>query len=363
MDIRRLVELRCPEPSCAGSLQLEPKAIRPRFAPVAHSCELMEGVVRCDQCLAEYPVVAGVLIVHEDMKTYVSAHYSLLLTCAAAEGVLGPDMLQYLRSNGYDLIELNRRDYSYAHQSLYLSAHYDDLGRAAAQMGGPFGDYLGTHYENIYDLLLQELKGLLDQNHVALDLGCNVGGMAYRLAPHCGFVFGVDESYAATLTARKLLLQHPTALNSYRLRTEGRGYEERALALARPDNAEFLVASGIHLPFPPEFFDLVTCLSVIDCVPDPAHLLRSITGSLKPDGILLINDPYSWTVDSTNVSKWLGEDTGGASAPALRTLLAERFEIIWEQDAVPWILREHARFYQVWLNHCLVARKRGGCGR
>src|SRR3954469_22263461 len=103
----------CPSPSCAGSLQPAPEAVSPRFAPAPHSFELLDGFVRCEKCRAEYPVVAGVLILADDVKTYVISHYSLLLACAAAEEVLGPDMLRYLRSNGYDLIELNRRDYSY----------------------------------------------------------------------------------------------------------------------------------------------------------------------------------------------------------------------------------------------------------
>src|SRR5262245_21822119 len=102
MDSRRLVEMRCPRTTCAVSLQLAPQVIRPRFAQPPPALELIEGFVCCEKCRAEYPVVAGVLILPEDVKTYVSSHYSLLLTCAAAEGVLGAEMLQYLRSHGYE---------------------------------------------------------------------------------------------------------------------------------------------------------------------------------------------------------------------------------------------------------------------
>jgi SAM-dependent methyltransferase len=362
MDMRMLSRLCCPAESCAGSLELESAVVPPRFAQAPHSRELLEGFVRCVRCRADYPVVAGVLLLPADPRTYVSAHYSLLLTCAAAEGALGPEMLHYLRSAGYELIELNRRDYSYGHQSLYVCPHYDDLGQAAAQNGGPFADFLRTRYQNFYELLLDEVLEHLNPNHLALDVGCNVGGLAYRLARHCGFVFGIDESFSAVLTARKLLLHQPAAQTSYPLPREGRRFEERALSLNKPENVEMMVADGTHLPFPPGGFDVVSCLSVLDCVPDPVALLRSLAGALRPGGILVLSDPYAWTPDSTHVSKWLGEATGESSTAALRNLLAEQFEILWEQDAVPWILRENARFYQVWLNHCVIARKKESRG-
>jgi SAM-dependent methyltransferase/uncharacterized protein YbaR (Trm112 family) len=355
MDLRRLDFLCCP--TCPGSLQLDPKVVEPRFAAAAHASELLEGFLTCDQCPAQYPVVAGVLLLPEDIKTYLSSHYALLLTCAAAEGVLGLGMLQYLRAQGYEFIELNQRDYSYGHQALYVCAHYDDLAQAASRLGGPFADYLATRYENFYDRLFREIRGHLDRTHVALDLAGNVGGMVYRLAPCCAMVFGVDTSFSATLTARKLLFHQPSAQTSYGLPIEGRRFVNRPLSLVRPDNVELLVASGTHLPFPDATFDLVTCLSLLDCLPDPAPLIASIRRVLRPGGILMLSDPYAWTADSTPVKQWLGEDSGQASALALKELLAQQFEVLWEQDAVPWILREHGRFYQVWLNHCLMARK------
>src|SRR5438046_3941279 len=141
MDTRRLVEMRCPVPTCAGSLQLAPQVVPPRFAQPPHEFELIEGFVSCEKCRGEYPVLAGVLLLPDDVKTYVCSHYSLLLTFAAAEGVLGPDMLQYLRSHGYEFIHVDRREYHNAHP-LYICAHYEDMSQVAASMGGPFMESL-----------------------------------------------------------------------------------------------------------------------------------------------------------------------------------------------------------------------------
>jgi SAM-dependent methyltransferase len=132
---------------------------------------------------------------------------------------------------------------------------------------------------------------------------------------------------------------------------------ERSLSLRKQGNIELLVASGAHLPFPEGMFDFVSCLSVLDCVPDPAALVGSIVKSLRRGGTLLISDPYSWSTDAAAVNKWLGEEGSEDSAAALRSMLAEQFEITWEKHAVPWILRTDSRFYQVWLNHCVMARK------
>src|SRR5262249_27794443 len=153
--------------------------------------ELLEGVICCDQCHAEYPVVAGVLILAADPRSYVGRHYSSLLTSAAAEGVLGPPMMQYLQSNGYDFLEPIRPDDTYgsiSHQTMYLCAHYDHPDGSEAPPWKPFANFFDREYENFYDLLARKVERFLDRDRIALDLGCNVGGMTYRLASHCGRV-------------------------------------------------------------------------------------------------------------------------------------------------------------------------------
>jgi SAM-dependent methyltransferase len=329
--------------------------------------ELHEGIVLCEKCGANFPVVAGVPIFVTDLPNYFRPRYSSLMAASSTEQGPSQQLLAYLQREGIDCIEMSNQGYNYetfADLSKYVSAHYDQLADVAGRSPGPFAAWVRDGYVNLYDLLCEKLFPLLGAGAVALDLGSNVGGMSYRLAPRCQKVFGVDLAFRPTLAARKILLHQPTPLMEYKLVEEGRRSYTRRLDVPKQENVEFIVASATELPFAQRKFDLVTCSNVIDCVPDPKELVSTMTTALKKGGLLVVNDPYAWHVAGyTGVANWLGEPKIGVperrpSAKALRDLLAKQYKILWEEDHVPWLLREYGRCYHVWLNHCLIARKR-----
>lgn len=191
----------------------------------------------------------------------------------------------------------------------------------------------------------------------ALDLGCSVGGLTYRLARLSQFVYGLDYSFCAVLTARRVLLAQPDPQTSYRLHFEGAFYEERPLAVERPGNVELIVASADCLPFSAESFDTVTCPNLIDVMSDPNRLLDSVDSALRSGGIFIETDPYEWETTRSPLEQWFGARPGEASAEATRTAIRKRFSLLAEQDMVPWVLREYNRFFKLYLNHHLITRK------
>ena len=123
---------------------------------------------------------------------------------------------------------------------------------------------------------------------------------------------------------------------------------------------EFIVATATEPPFKQGTFDLLICVNIMDCVPDAKELLVMMTRALKSGGLLVLSNPYAWHTDggSTRIDSWLGEPGKQGAAQDVRERLSGPYDLLWEEDNVPWVLREYSRSYRVWLNHCLIARKR-----
>lgn len=58
------------------------------------------------------------------------------------------------------------------------------------------------------------------------------------------------------------------------------------------------------------------------------------------------------------IDNWLGASAESPSAIATREEIERLgFTILEETDHIPWVLREHQRWYRVFLNRCILARK------
>jgi 2-polyprenyl-6-hydroxyphenyl methylase / 3-demethylubiquinone-9 3-methyltransferase len=123
------------------------------------------------------------------------------------------------------------------------------------------------------------IEGFVQGPTRILDVGCGAGLAAETLARHGHDVLGIDAA--------------GEAIEAARTHAEGQG-----LALTyRACLAEDLVAEGARFP-------LITCLEVIEHVPDPASFLRVLAGLLEPDGVLVLS-----TLNRTRRS-WLTAKVG-----------------------------------------------------
>lgn len=111
----------------------------------------------------------------------------------------------------------------------------------------------------------------------ALDYGCGVGYVCSLLADHGYDVTGIDISEVALTLARE-----------------------------REPRVEFIKASGSGaLPFPDDVFDLVTCLGVLEHVPEPGPVVAELHRVARP-GTMAI-----WVVPNARSPYfWLGHGTG-----------------------------------------------------
>jgi arsenite methyltransferase len=111
--------------------------------------------------------------------------------------------------------------------------------------------------------------GPLFPGEVVLDLGCGAGfdvAVAARLVGPEGRVVGVDITPGMVTRAWEL-----SALLPFR-------------------NLSFQVASAENLPFPPQFFEVVTSNGIFNLIIDKDRAAQEILRVLKPGGRLLLAD-------------------------------------------------------------------------
>lgn len=359
MKISTLQTLRCIQKhnsiNCNGNLEATSSQVTPDVDE--NKQELIEGVLQCKKCGANYPVISGVAIILPRVTTWCRNNYHYIQSGAALANGIGQEMQQWLADRQWHLGNGSADNYyeSERWNTIFTATHYDGVSRGKDDLS-PLGKFIESQPQ-VFEVVEQMIIRHLDEpvSH-ALDIGTNVGGMSLRLAAHARKVTGIDTSFNSILTARKIQCGQPVTQMSYRRYHDGHHYEERTLE-HQVENTEFLVASLFDLPME-EKYDLVTALNVIDVVDDPRQFLSALTELVKDDGLLLLTSPYSWGSDDVPIDNWLGASADRPSSVAtLEEIEKQGFTIVEECDHVPWVLREHQRWYRVFLNHCILARK------
>jgi len=242
----------------------------------------------------------------------------------------------------------------------FMMLHYgasEDFGRAAA-----LSDSTGFA-QRVAQLTSSWMAKLDLKSGRAIDVGCAVGGSSFELARTFEQVVGVDLSAAFVGTAQKMAESGST---TYFRRDEGDLGEERT-ATVPPElrsRVQFRRADACCLP--PEYngFDAVLLSNLLCRLPSPRALLGRVGGPrglVRPGGLLVVASPYTWTVEHTPREVWLGgvERDGQpiTSSETLRSILAEEFELLHEDD-MPFLYREHARKFSYVVSHAMVFQRR-----
>jgi SAM-dependent methyltransferase/uncharacterized protein YbaR (Trm112 family) len=359
VNINVLDRLVCPQPSagsqCGGFMLLSESAVKIKISRHQKD-EILEGVLVCKKCDSTFPIICGVLLLIPELRSYLAEQYSNIVTATIPYG-MSSEMRDYLHATGAHLHSPGATFTSWdspAGLSAYIGAHYDSdfietwLARMLRLPAGA---------ATFYDRLVQIAEPALSSRGLFVDIGCNVGGLSWRLAERGHFVYGMDLSYKAVLTARRILKCHPDRLCSYPVFSVGTSYRNRTLTIPKTyDNLEFFVGSAAFMPFKPGSIDLAACLNMLELVREPSLLVDEIIKLLKSDGHLLVVDPYNWRPDRTPMDQWLG--VGADSSAAVQKLLSRQCEIICHDPGLLWILRYYERYYQLWSTDCFLARKR-----
>ena len=147
------------------------------------------------------------------------------------------------------------------------AAEIDKFSRLAAQWWNPDGEFKSLHEINPLRLgFIREHSGGLAGKNV-LDVGCGGGILAESMARRgAAFVKGIDMAEQSLETARL----HAALNNVADIEYECIRVED--LAEAEPHS-----------------FDVVTCMEMMEHVPDPAAIVRACAKLIKPDGMVFFS--------------------------------------------------------------------------
>jgi SAM-dependent methyltransferase len=194
-----------------------------------------------------------------------------------------------------------------------------------------------------------------------IELGAAAGGVTRALAERFDTqVLGIDMSAPLVRFAARAFLG---GTMRYPLRMSGTAYVEREIVVPpmTRGSASVWVADALTPPLGDCCAGLVVALNVLDCVTDPAGLLRTAAALLRPGGRLILCTPFDWSTAATPVESWVGARSSelgtqdfGAWAEAVSGL-----NLIARDDSRGWLVRVHARATMHYRAELLVLGRRG----
>ena len=196
-----------------------------------------------------------------------------------------------------------------------LSITKDTAGYGSASM---LSSYLWSHFAEFFngpdatDAYKIWARGFSPQKGWALDIGCSVGRLTFELTKTHDRAIGLDTSLSFIRAARKLAAQKRLEFD---LILEGKISQTRSSDLDPAygfDNAEFIVADAMALPFRSNRFATAASINILEKVPDPLkHLQEANRVMDKSKAQFLFSDPFSWDEAVSTPDLWLGGRNSG----------------------------------------------------
>lgn len=312
---------------------------------------IIEGFLECtnDACSEIFPIIEGVPIVLKDFRAWQGKEKSKSFSMQCRSPEMGA-YLESLKEND------NRFFYDKNLLSAYTEFHYStppDAPMFMAEQADP----------RIYWEIVTEAgrPGDGHQYKRALDLGCSVGRYTFSLAKFSESAVGIDLNFKTVAYAAGL---QRTQQGSFERKLHGCCIKAATISFEFPRNVLFLVADALDPPFRAGSFDIVAGLNLLDNVSVPLVLLGQMDALLGSGGRLILSSSYEWRADICDPEEWI-EEEGLETAETVRRILEGKmlpemgfgYKVLQELQRVPWILRNHTRYWSVFLVHIITAEK------
>jgi SAM-dependent methyltransferase/uncharacterized protein YbaR (Trm112 family) len=368
-----LDSLRCP--ACAGdSLVLEAK--RAQVTPLGGHEDVMAGTIRCADCAAAYPILAGVAVLVPEVGEYLLGHVKGIAKLVADDEIPVEFREDYLTAReeledlGGEHIEEDLE--AERVNALYLMTHYLRADGGPESRAWIRPDSGGGGSPLIERLIAEHwdrgpfaaIEGWVDDLGTGLELvelGCGVGGLGARLAPRLKRYLGIDSSFASVALGRHLLLGA-----EYRgeLRIPGdllAGSVSRELTLstgqAGATPADLVVGDLSRSPLRAGRWDLSVALNTIDMLDDPSGLPELQKQLLRAGGWAVQSCPYVWhEAVSRRLRAELPPGVSTSSQAAEWLYSQAGFAIERREEHLPWLFFKHLRQLEIYSVHAFLAR-------
>lgn len=183
---------------------------------------------------------------------------------------------------------------------------------------------------------LREVSVRVDASARALDIGCAVGGSAFRLAETFGEVIGVDASEMFIDVAKKMQTDGEL---KYTLRAFGDLGRECVARVSPSEGADAFEAIAARCDFRVGDacalggqvdalggrFDAVLVSNLLCRVAEPRKVLDALVELVQEEGLVFIVSPFSWSDEYTPREEWIGgTEAQGDSPLALKSEMDKR---------------------------------------
>lgn len=347
-------------PACRLRGAEEP--LRIALVEIERAGDVEAGLLACDSCGTEYPVLDGVPVIVPDLSRYVQDNlFYLLIRGEFPAGVAGLIGDAAGPGTAYDLIR--------QHLSCYAWDHWADQDPAEAAADGSTDSPAENPGAPRPGAIVRAVAAGLDllgpglPDGPILDIGCGTGRSVVELAARTGReVLGIDLSVPLARFAQAAIVRRTVAYDRRRL---GLSYERRRfdIGLDWPaGSAEIWQCDLLALPFRRASFALAAGFNVLDNLADPRAGLAAMESVLRPGGGAVLCTPFDWSANVTPQAAWLGGHSRGGAGPepVLAELLAASgalHEIRTRE--IPWHVRLHDRSHVCYRSHLATARRLG----
>jgi len=315
---------------------------------------IVEGILECsgDNCDRTYPIIEGVPVLLKDVRGWWHTAKNEYL----GEWGRSPEIREFFKSLGSEKDEaLGLR----SRLGSTIEFHYDtpvDTPPLLSGMANP-GAFWNTAME-----MARPAGG--EKYRCALDLGCAAGRFTHELSDMSDLSVGIDTNFSLLSFAAAL---HRHGHADWARRIRGRWFRKSVITALPRNNICFLVADALDPPFAAATFDIVVGLNLLDSIRLPLMLLGQMDALLHDAGTLMLSAPYEWRPDISEISEWL-EDKKRKAPEVVRCILEGNlygetgfhYKILREDDQIPYVLRNHDRYWSLFFVHMVLAKKAVG---
>lgn len=317
--------------------------------------EIEEGQLYCPQCKKVYPIIHGIPILVPNPEAYIKQsilHITQELEFSAffdqwVGESCGP-------GSNYDLTK--------QYLSTYMWAHYSDQNPESQN----------KETSNFPQIVREMINPCLFEGP-QIDVGCSVGRGTFIIAQETNnLTLGLDINFSMLRMAQKI---KKTSVVHYRKRQHGTIYKTCTYDIALPAAklVDFWAVDAQHLPFPDQHIYRCHSTNLIDCLDRPHDHLKELARVHNRLGYISLATPFDWSPNATPYENWIGghgsmHPLQGEPIEKMRWLFSNQspfpelkdFEIIQDQDDIPWRIRLHNRSLMQYNLHLLSVRRSNG---
>ncbi|ABM04312.1 hypothetical protein DUF323 [Psychromonas ingrahamii 37] len=237
--------------------------------------------------------------------------------------------------------------------------------KICTELEAHFGDNylgLGNYSVTLARYVLKQLNNFSIAKGKLLDLGCSVGRCSFELSPYFEAVDSVDFS-AQSIPYSVQLQQGKTV--RYELEKEGELVDFKEINLnsaglnANYRNIHFKQGDPSNLKASFDDYDVIIAQQVLEQNYDPLQFLRTISGSLKEGGILILASAYDFNPEIKPEKRFSGKKVNGENFTgfdAVQQALSAQFSLVASENiAKP--SRHCARKFTVTNQHITLWKK------